>query len=67
MKRVTVRCDVSPDFRPSRYGLYGAQAAADAVSGLRHYVQISDFVTKVLIYKRFRRSTRKRELTNLET
>ena len=67
MKRVTVRCDVTPDFRPSRYGLYGAQAAADAVSGLCHYVQISDFVTKVLIRKRFRPLVPKRELTNLET
>lgn len=44
-----------------------AQAADDAVPGLRDYVQISNFVTKVLIYKRFRRSRCERELTNLKT
>jgi len=32
-----------------------AAAANDAVSKLRDYVQISNFVTKVLIYKRLRR------------
>jgi hypothetical protein len=44
-----------------------APAAGDAGYILSVYVQISDFVTKVLIRKRFRPSVPKRELTNLET
>ena len=43
------------------------KTANDAVSALRDYVQISNFVTKVLIYKRFPRSRCERELTNLKT
>jgi hypothetical protein len=44
-----------------------AKTANDAVSGLRDYVQISDSVTKVLIYKRLRALAFRQELTNLET
>jgi hypothetical protein len=44
-----------------------AKTANDAVSELRDYVQISDSVTKVLIYKRLRALAFRRELTNLET
>jgi len=42
-------------------------AAWDSGYILSVYVQISDFVTKVLIRKRFRPLVPKRELTNLET
>jgi hypothetical protein len=34
--------------------VYGSASRRDAVYGLSDYVQISDFVTKVLIRKRFR-------------
>jgi hypothetical protein len=44
-----------------------APAAGDAGYILSVYVQISDFVTKVLIRKRFRPLMPKREVTNLET
>lgn len=47
--------------------VYASAAASDARSRLSKYVQISDFVTKVLIRKRFRRLAFKRQLTNLET
>jgi hypothetical protein len=39
----------------------------DAGGSLSDYVQISDYVTKVLIRKRLRRMPSKRALTNLET
>jgi len=44
-----------------------ASAAADAGWGLSANVQISHFVTKVLIRKQFCRVFSKRQLTNLET
>jgi hypothetical protein len=44
-----------------------APAAGDAGHSLLDYVQISDFVTKVLIRKRLRQWLPKKELTNLET
>jgi hypothetical protein len=40
--------------------------ATDAAHSLSVYVQISYFVTKVLIRKRFRRLLPEKELTNLE-
>jgi hypothetical protein len=44
-----------------------APAAGDAANVVSVYVQISDFVTKVLIRKRFQPLPSTRELTNLET
>ena len=81
MRHVTVGCDanrysrneyglINPRFSASwqalRDGLR-APAAGDAGYSLSDYVQISDFVTKVLIRKRLCRWAPKRELTNLET
>jgi hypothetical protein len=48
-------------------GMSVFSSAADAGYGLSDYVQISLFVTKVLIRKRFCRLASVRELTNLET
>jgi hypothetical protein len=65
------RSGVNPSFFGPKTGLSGqfthAPAAADAGYNHSANVQISHFVTKVLIPKRFCRSLSKRQLTNLET
>ena len=56
--------------RPAREIQAPARAVIPArmwVIRVSMYVQISQFVTKVLIRQRFRRLVRRKELTNLET
>jgi len=61
---VTVLCDQKDVSPPQQLQV---QNAEDAFPELTDYVQISNFVTKVLIYKRFHGSACELELTNLET
>ncbi len=62
MSRVTVGCDRKPSFFSPRPGIAGAYADASSLempgTSFWIYVQISHFVTKVLIRKHFRRLVR---------
>jgi hypothetical protein len=71
MRRVTGQCDDKPGFLgrvSSRSGnTLGITAAPDAGTYVWIHVQISHFVTKVLIPKKFRCFVPHLEVTNLET